>query len=401
MKETIEEKIDELLTRGVEHIYPSRDKLKSALLSGKKISLYTGVDPTAPTLHIGHGVFLRKMRGFQDLGHRVIFLMGDFTGLMGDPTGRGDTRKQLKRGELLKNCKNYVRQAGKILDFKNKKNPPQVLYNSKWLSKLTLEDVISLASHFTVQQMLERDMFQSRMREGRPVHIHEFLYPLMQGYDSVAMNVDMEVGGNDQTFNMLTGRTLMKILKNKEKFVLATKLLADPTGRKMGKTEGNMITFDDKANEMYGKGMSWGDGMIFSGLEVLTDMPTQEIEGLKNKTISGSLNPRDAKMVLAKEVVKIYHGDEEALGAEEFFIKAFQKKEVPAEMEEVYVKKGSAIGDILIEQKKVNSKSGLARLIKEGSIDIDGKKVKEANYPIEKDSALRVGKKKFLRLKIK
>ncbi|MCR4314043.1 MAG: tyrosine--tRNA ligase, partial [Candidatus Uhrbacteria bacterium] len=257
---TDSKKIEELLTRGVEKIFPSREFLEARLKEGKQLSLYLGIDPTGPDLHIGHSIQLRKLRQFQDLGHKVILLIGDFTGMIGDPTDKSATRVRLTREQVLANAEKYKEQASKILDFGGK-NPVELRYNSEWHAKLSLTEVLELAAHFTVPQMLARDMFKKRMQEGKDVYMHEFLYPLMQGYDSVAMDVDGEVGGNDQTFNMLAGRDLMKAMQGKEKFVIAGKLLADPTGKKMGKSEGNMITLGDSSDDMFGKIMSWTDGM--------------------------------------------------------------------------------------------------------------------------------------------
>jgi tyrosyl-tRNA synthetase len=244
-----EYKQKELLERGVSAIYPSREFLEKKINSGKKLTLYLGIDPTGPTLHLGHFIQLKKMAEFQKAGHQIIILIGDFTAMIGDPTDKKSTRQPLSRKQVLNNLKDYKKQISKIISFKGK-NKAKIRFNSKWLKKMNFENVLSLASNMTVQQMLERDMFKKRMDEGRPVSIHEFLYPLMQGYDSVVMDVDGEVGGNDQTFNMLCGRDLMKTLKNKEKFVVTTKLLEDNQGQKMGKTEGNMVALSDNPAQM-------------------------------------------------------------------------------------------------------------------------------------------------------
>jgi len=216
------QKIEELLSRGVENTYPKKEFLEARLKSGEQLTFYTGYDPTGASLHIGHGITMLKLRQFQDLGHKIIMLIGDFTGMIGDPTDKTSARQKLTRKQVLENCKNYKKQSEAILNFKGS-NKVEVKYNSKWLGKMSFEDVVELSSHFTVQRMMERDMFESRMKEEKPIYLHEFLYPLMQGYDSVAMDVDGEVGGNDQTFNMLAGRTLMKDLKNKEYFRRTTK----------------------------------------------------------------------------------------------------------------------------------------------------------------------------------
>jgi tyrosyl-tRNA synthetase len=301
------QKIKELLERGVENIYPKKEFLESRLKSGEQLTLYTGYDPTAPTLHIGHGITMLKLRQFQDLGHKIIMLIGDFTGMIGDPTDKTSARQKLTRKQVLENCKNYKKQAAAVLNFSGK-NPVQVKFNSKWLAKMSFADVVELSSHFTVQRMMERDMFENRIKEEKPIYLHEFLYPLMQGYDSVAMDVDGEIGGNDQTFNMLAGRTLMKDLKNKEKFVLTTKLLVDSSGKKMGKTEGNMVAFSDKPEDMFGKVMSWTDGMIANGFELCSTMPMDAVEKFKAET----QNPRDQKLKLAYEIVKTFLGEKYA-----------------------------------------------------------------------------------------
>jgi len=314
---TDEKKIDELLSRGVENVYPSNAEVKKVLLSGKCLSVYNGIDPTGPTLHIGHGSTLLKLRELQDLGHKVILLIGDFTARIGDPD-KTTARKQLSAKEVKENLKHYTKQAGHILDM----GRVQVKFNSKWLSKLSFEEGMEIASEFTLQQMIERDMFERRIKEGQPIHLHEFFYPLMQGYDSVAMNVDMEIGGNDQTFNMLVGRTMMKN-RGKEKYVLTTKLLVDPTGKKMGKSEGNMVTLEDSPENMFGKVMSWPDTLMPLAFEICTRVSMSEI------TDTDKANPRDLKIRLATEIVKIYHGQKEAKQAQENFANTFQKKEIP------------------------------------------------------------------------
>ncbi|RMD52055.1 tyrosine--tRNA ligase, partial [Candidatus Parcubacteria bacterium] len=247
-----EEKINAILTRGVEQIYPAPDVLAELLRSGKKMRIYVGVDPTGKHLHIGHALQLRKLRQFQELGHEVILLIGSFTGMIGDPTDKTAVRNQLTKKQVLENAATYKKQAAKILSFSGK-NPAKLMFNHKWLAKMTFAEVVELASKFTVQQMLERDMFEKRIKEGKPVYLHEFLYPLMQGYDSVAMKVDLEIGGSDQTFNMLAGRTLMKVMGQKEKLVMTLKLLTNDEGKKMSKSEGGFIALDDDAEEMFGK----------------------------------------------------------------------------------------------------------------------------------------------------
>ncbi|MBN1325586.1 tyrosine--tRNA ligase [Candidatus Falkowbacteria bacterium] len=391
---TDEKLIDEILTRGVENIYPDKDTFKKVLMTGKRIRLYCGFDPTGPVLHIGHGNQLRKMAQFQKLGHEVIFLIGDFTGMVGDPSGKLSTRAQLTRAQVLKNLKGYKKQASGILNFSGK-NAAKIMFNSRWHRKLKFSDVINIAAKFTVQRLLERDMFQERIKEGKPIYLSEFMYPLMQGYDCVAMDVDMELGGSDQTFNMLAGRDLMKTLKNKEKFVLTLKLLTDPTGKKMGKTEGNMITLVDGGQEMFGKVMSWTDEMIGVGFETCTDMPISKVDQMINEMKSGA-NPRDAKIKLAVEIVKIYRGEKEAEFAAENFIKVFSQKEKP---EEIAIKKVSNknILDILVEINFVTSRSEAKRLIEQGGVKIDDNVINDINYNLTSgEHLIQKGKRFFI-----
>lgn len=387
---TDEKKIEEILGRGVENIYPSKEELKKVLLSGRVLSIYNGIDPTGPTLHIGHGSTLLKLKEFQDLGHKIILLIGDFTGRIGDPTDKTATRKQLSVKEIKKNLQSYTKQANMILDMKK----VQVKFNSKWLSKLSFEQVMEIASEFTLQQMIERDMFERRLKEGQPIHLHEFFYPLMQGYDSVAMNVDMEIGGNDQTFNMLIGRTMMKN-RGKEKYVLTTKLLVDPTGKKMGKTEGNMVTLEDSPENMFGKIMSWPDALIPSAFEICTRVSFVEISKINLK------NPRDAKMRLAYEIVKTYHREKKAKEAQESFINTFQKKEIPTEMTEIKYKPGEKLMDTLTRTGLLPSKGTFRRLVAEGGITNLGnnEKIKDVNILAAPGVRLKVGKKTFIKIK--
>jgi len=369
--------IDEFLDRGVEHVYPSRDFLESRLKKNEPLKIYLGIDPTGPTLHLGHAIILRKLKAFQELGHKVILLIGDFTGMIGDPTDKSAARKMLTREQVLENAKLYKEQASKFISFDGE-NAAELKYNSDWLGKMFFGDVVELAAHFTVQQMLERDMFQERMKEKKPIHLHEFLYPLMQGYDSVAMDVDGEIGGNDQTFNMLAGRDLMKDMKNKEKFVITMKLLTDPTGKKMGKSEGNMITLLDSADEMFGKVMSWTDGMIDGGFEILTNVSSAEVEELKKE----NPNPRDQKARLAFEVVKEFRGASEATGASEAFDKLFKDKEIPDDMPEFHLGSKNIL-DVLMETKLAASKGEARRLVDGGGVKVAGEVVSDYGFTVE------------------
>lgn len=394
---TDEKLINELLNRGVENIYPSKEFLKEKLMSGKKLTLYLGIDPTGPTLHLGHAINLIKLKQFQDLGHQVIMLIGSFTAMIGDPTDKLAARKQLTKKQVLENCTNYKKQASKILDFSGK-NKALIKYNDDWLGKLKFAEILDLASHLTVQRMLERDMFEKRMREGRPIHLHEFLYPLMQGYDCVAMDVDGEIGGNDQTFNMLVGRTMMKSLKNKEKFVLTNKLLTDPTGAKMGKTTGNMITMDDAADEMFGKIMSWPDEMIIDGYESLTLVPMPQVKTIEKKLGAGE-NPRDHKINLAFQVVKFFIGESEADRAKENFIKIFANKEKPEEIEEKSISAANIVAAML-ETGLVKSKGEARRLIDQRGVKVNDQAVDSYDYELKDNDVIQKGRRFFVKVRI-
>lgn len=393
---TDSKKIEELLTRGVEKIFPSRAFLEARLKEGKQLSLYLGIDPTGPDLHIGHSIQLRKLRQFQDLGHKVILLIGDFTGMIGDPTDKSATRVRLTREQVLKNAERYKEQAGKILHFDGD-NPVELKYNSEWHRKMNFEEILELASNFTVQQLLERDMFSKRMKEAKPIHLHEFLYPLMQGYDSVAMDVDGEVGGNDQTFNMLAGRDLMKSMKGKEKFVIADKLLADPTGKKMGKSEGNMITLADSSDEMFGKIMSWTDGMIVGGFEILTT----EDYGAVQKEFDAGINPRELKARLARTIVRQYFDEAEATAASERFDQLFQKKEMPEEIPVIKLGGPEKLASVLAEAGFTKSRSESRRLIEEGGVKVDGvvaTDIEQMIEPTKEGVIVQKGKRHFVKV---
>lgn len=398
---TDEKLVDEVLERGVETIYPHKKMFKELLLSGKRIRLYCGYDPSAPALHIGNAISINKMAQFQKLGHEVIFLVGDFTGMIGDPTDKSAVRKKLTRKEVLENSKNYKKQAGAYLDFTGA-NKATIKYNSKWSDKLTFKDLIELSSNFTVQQMIQRDMFQNRIEEEKPIYLHEFLYPLAQGYDSVVMDVDLEIGGNDQMFNMMAGRDLMKAMGKKEKFVMTLKLLADDGGKKMGKTEGNAVFLDESPENMYGIIMSWPDGVISVGFELCTQIPLSEVKQIEKNIKEGGANPRDLKMKLAWEITKINHGEKKANEAQEHFIKTVQKKEIPEEIESINLKvENINIVDLLIETKLASSKSEARRLIKQGGVKVDGEVIKDdaQNIDLTKEKLIQRGKRNFVKVR--
>lgn len=395
MHEHSETKMKILLERGVENIFPSKDFLASKLKSGEKLTLYTGYDPTGPSLHIGHAITLMKLRDFQELGHKVIMLIGDFTALIGDPTDKSAARVRQTREEVLENCKLYQQQAGTLLRFDGE-NPAELRFNNDWLSKLTFAEVIDIASHFTVQQMLERDMFEKRMSEQKPIYLHEFLYPLMQGYDSVAMDVDGEVGGNDQTFNMLAGRDLIKDLKNKEKFVVATKLLVDASGKKMGKSEGNMIALSDSPEDMFGKVMRWSDEMIIPGFEICTRVPIEEVTALAEEMKLGA-NPRDFKLTLAYHITEMFLGDEAARQGRDHFSRVIQSSEQPVDMQELHPTAFDIV-TVLKEAGFVSSNSDARRAIQDGGVKVNEVKVTSHEQVVAVGDVVQKGKRFFVKI---
>lgn len=394
----IEQKqLDELLTRGIQDII-GREDLEKKLKAGEKMKIYIGADPSRPDIHIGHAVALRKLKKFQELGHKIIFLIGDFTGQIGDPTGRDEARKQLSPSEVKKNAKTYKDQISKVLDFKHS-NKPEVKYNSTWNKKLKFQDLIELSSNFTVQQFLERDMYQKRLKEGKPISLHEFLYPLVQAYDSIAMDVDMEVGGNDQLFNMLCGRTLMQKLKNKNKIVMTFELLEGTDGRKMSKSYDNYIGVTDTPNDMFGKVMSITDELIIKYFRLCTDLEMSEIKELENKMIGGE-NPRNLKSRLAYEIVRIYHGESNAKKAQEEFDNVFKNKEKPTDIEKVSLSEDKNIIDVLVDYKLVASKTEARKMITANAVTVNDKKVTDMNFIFKKSEKylIQVGKRRFLEI---
>lgn len=388
--------VQRFLTRAVQNVYPTPEKLAERMVSGPRLTVYAGIDPTGPTIHLGHVIWLRKLAELQDMGHRVIMLVGDFTAMIGDPTDKKATRKQLTREEVLQNCKLYKEQASRFLRFDGE-NPVELKFNSEWLANMSFADVVELSSHFTVQQMAERDMFQERMREGKPVHLHEFLYPLMQGYDSVAMDVDLEVGGNDQTFNMLAGRTLLREMKQKEKFVLTTKLLVDTTGKKMGKSEGNAVSALDAPNDIYGKVMSWTDEMILPAFELLTSIPDEEISEIRS-ALEGGENPMSYKRLLARQVVALFAGAAAADEADVHFTHVHQKGEKPEEMPEFKLSGPMKLVDVLHDSHLVASKSEARRQIEQGGAKVDDAVVSDVNMEVHVGQVIQKGKRHFLKL---
>lgn len=394
--------IDTLLTRGVDSVYPSRDVMEKVLRSGKKLTLYQGFDPTGTQLHIGHAVAIRKLRQFQDLGHRVIFLVGDGTGQAGDPSGKMKARGRfMSRDELRANAADYVRQASKIIRFDGP-NPVKILYNSDWLNKLTLVDMLDIAQNFSVQQLIERDMYQERMKRGEPINLREFLYPLLQGYDSVAMNVDLELGGTDQTFNMLAGRTLVSAMQKREKFVMTVPLLTDSHGVKIGKTEGNVIALTDPPADFYAKIMSLGDDAVIPCFRLLTDLPLAEIDEMKEKSEKGE-NPMKFKKRLAYELTKWLNPGPDAEKAQSEWERVHQKGENPAEsaISVSIPTKQLAAEELVIAADTSLSKSQAKRLVEQKAVELNGRTLmKGENISLKDEDILKIGKKKFFRIRI-
>ncbi len=393
--------MDDILTRGVDKIYPTKDELQKVLESGKKLTLYQGFDPTGTQLHIGHMVGFRKLRQWQDAGHQVIFLIGDGTGQAGDPSGKKTARdKFLTRDELRANAVDYIKQAGKIVRFEGE-NPIEIKFNGDWLNELKLVDILEIAGNFTWQQLSERDLFQERIKNNQPINLREFVYPLLQAYDSVAMDVDLELGGSDQTFNMLCGRSLMKTMKNKNKFVMTTPLLTDSEGRKIGKTEGNVIALTDNPSDLFRKIMALGDDVISKGLEYLTDIPMSEIQQIEDEIKNGA-NPINYKKKLAFEITKQLNSEKDAEKAKEEFEKTVQQKEGPGleSIPELFIEDDANVLDVLVSENLASSKSEAKRLIEQGGVTLNENKITDGSINLS-DGILKIGKHTFRKVVVK
>lgn len=379
------DKIEEVLTRGVVEILPRKEELIK-LMRRRKIRLYNGIDPTSPNVHIGNAVPLIKLKQFQDLGHEVILLIGTFTAQIGDPSGHDEARKALTPKEIKRNIVTYKEQASKILDFSKVK----LVFNGDWLTDMTFADVIKLSTNFTVQQIIERDLFQKRLKKKTAIWLNEFLYPLAQGYDSVHLNVDLEIGATDQTFNMLVGRTLQKIYNKKEKFILTLPLIPGLDGRKMSKTYGNTININDSAEQMYGKIMSMHDNLIIQYFELCTLVPLEIIKEHEKALQLGKINPMDLKKQLAFEIVKMYHSEKEAQQAQKEFERVFQQKKAPEKPTTYNLKKGTdKIVDLLVKTKLAKSRGEAKRLIKQGGVDVT---------EVKNGLVIKAGKKRFVKI---
>jgi len=389
-----------IIKRGTDEILTESD-LKKKLESGKQLTVKAGFDPTAPDLHFGHTVLLNKLRHFQDLGHKVIFLIGDFTGQIGDPSGKNKTRPTLTSEELVLNAKTYEKQVFKIL----KKDLTEVKFNSEWCNKLGADGLIKLASKYNVARMLERDDFNKRYNANQSIAVHEFLYPLVQGYDSVALEADVECGGTDQKFNLLVGRELQRAYDQEPQVVLTVPILEGLDGaNKMSKSLNNYIAIDEEPNDMFGKIMSISDELMWRWFELLSFIPEKEIEVLKKQMEEGA-NPRDIKFLLAEELVDRFHSDGQGSKCKEAFLQRFQKGQIPEDISSLTVEiDGDSIPlpNLLKNSEMVSSTSEAMRLIKQGGVKIDSVKVEDPKLEIQKSSEAlyQVGKRKFLQIKI-
>lgn len=381
----------EVIKRGTVHIV-SEEELERKLRTGKKLCVKYGADPSSPDIHLGHTVPLRKLRQFQDLGHEVVFIIGDFTAMIGDPSGRSETRKPLTPQEVEENAKTYKKQVFKILD----PHKTRVLYNSHWLGKLNLRDIVSLTAKYTVARLLERDDFLKRYKQGQPISMVEFLYPLLQGYDSVQVKADVELGGTDQLFNLLVSREIQREYGQEPEVIITMPLLEGTDGvNKMSKSLGNYIGVDEPPKEIFGKLMSISDDLMWRYYELLIPMEKVQLEEIKK------LHPMDAKKKLAHTIVTQYWGSDEADMAQKEFEKIFSKRQVPSEIPEVFIKGKVNIVDLIVQTGAVKSKNEARRLIQQGGIEIDGIKVTDINQLLEpkEGSVIKIGKRQFFKIK--
>lgn len=389
----------EIIRRGTAEIVPEEElkqKLYKSIKKNKPLRIKLGLDPTAPDIHLGHTVVLNKLRQFQDLGHEVHLIIGDATGRIGDPSGRSETRKQLSDDEIKVNAATYQEQVFKVLD----KNKTVVHYNSKWLLDMNLEAVLRLAGKYTVARMLERDDFEKRYKEGMPIGVHEFLYPLMQGYDSVELQADVELGGTDQKFNLLVGRHLLREYGYEPQIALMMPILEGTDGvQKMSKSLGNYIGVNDEPYEMFGKIMSINDSLITRYFELLTRVDMKEIKEMQNEMDAGKLNPRDAKIRLAKEIITMYHNSQEAANAEKRFRLIYSQGDIPDDIPEVIVDENEVwLPQFLQDNNMVSSNSDGRRMLQQGAVKVNGKKQDSEKLQVSDGMVIQVGKRKFIRI---
>ena len=398
---SLNEQMD-IIRSGVEEIIPETElvkKIEKSIANKEPLKIKCGCDPSRPDLHIGHAVLLRKMRQFQDMGHQAILLIGDFTAMIGDPTGRNKTRPQITIEDTKLNAQSYIDQAGIILD----KSTLNIVYNSDWLGKMDFSDVIKLASKYTVARMLERDDFTKRYGGGVPISLHEFLYPLAQGYDSVHLNADVELGGTDQKFNLLVGRDLQKESGQTPQVVITTILLEGTDGvEKMSKSYDNYIGLTDSPSDMYGRTLSIPDALIGKYFEYATTISSEALDIINNDLSEGKSNPRDLKRQLAREIVKIYHDEDAAQKAEIDFDALFIKKDIPDDIPEYALSSTETLVSIMVDNNLVSSNGDAKRMIKQGAVKLDNEKISDMSLEISPGSekVLKVGKRKFLRITV-
>tara|TARA_B100000315_G_scaffold122793_1_gene112736 strand:+ start:26195 stop:27406 length:1212 start_codon:yes stop_codon:yes gene_type:complete len=399
----VKEQLQYLLRGSVEVISEEAlcAKLEKSLSSGIPLKVKAGYDPTAPDIHLGHTLLIQKMKHFQDVGHEVIFLIGDFTGMIGDPSGKSVVRKKMTKKDIAKNAATYKKQIFKMLD----PNKTTIVFNSHWMEKMSSSDLIELASHYTVARMLERDDFHKRYKGQQPISIHEFLYPLIQGYDSVALKADVELGGTDQKFNLLVGRELQKHYGQEPQVVLTMPLLEGTDGvQKMSKSLGNYIGITEPPGEIFGKIMSISDELMIRYYELLSDISVNELAKMKKQLKTGAVNPKDYKIKLAKEIVARLYSTNEADNAANEFENIFKKKETPDEMPQFSVKWNNQkmwVCHLIKETGFSKSSSEAVRLIRQGAVSINGKKITDSDLQIEKKATfiLKIGKKRFAKIK--
>lgn len=391
----------ELISRGAEEIIPEKElkkKLIKSLESGTQLNIKLGCDPSRPDLHVGHGVVLRKLRHFQKLGHQAILVIGDFTAMIGDPSGRNKTRPQLTLEEAKANAVSYIEQAGQILDVKTLK----IAYNSTWLNAMTFSDVIRLTSHYTVARMLERDDFTKRYQSEISISIHEFMYPLAQGMDSVELKADVELGGTDQKFNLLVGRDLQREYNQAPQAIITLPLLEGTDGiKKMSKSYGNHIGLTDSPEDMYGKSMSIPDEMIEKYFVLAADADEDTVSKIQKQLQDPDQNPRDVKRELARAIVSLYHGSDAAQTAEQYFDRVVVNKDIPDEMDEFELIADISLIDLIAAEGLTKSKGDARRMVKQGAVRIEGEKVFNMNHVLLKGNevVIKVGKRRFLRIK--
>ncbi|MBC7981500.1 tyrosine--tRNA ligase [Candidatus Parcubacteria bacterium] len=384
--------IDQILTRGVAEII-DKESLVKRLNSGKELRIKLGIDPTSPNIHLGRSIPLLKLKDFQDLGHIIILLVGDFTGLIGDTSDKDSERPMLAKEAIAENLKTYIEQAGKILDM----SKVDVVYNSTWLSKLNYFDICEQADLFSINQFISRENISKRLDEGKRVSLRELMYPLMQGYDSVELKADVELGGTDQKFNLLAGRDLQRHYKQEPQDILMGPIIEGLDGRKMSSSYGNGVNLMDSANDMFGKIMSLNDEFIIKYFTLLTRVDLEAIAGYE-KDLKNGTNPRDVKILLGKELVKMYHSADDADKAEQYFINTFTKKEIPDDIEELAPADYNIV-NILIESKLAESKSEARRVIEQGGVKVNGEVLKDVDINIDKDSVIQKGKMGFVKIK--